>query len=511
VFSVFLIVIIAVVTLVALLVAIGSVYRRCGPNQALIVFGWGGTQIITGGGKLVIPVFQNYQELSLELMSFDVAPEQDLFTAQGVAVSVEAVAQIKVKSDPQSIRTASEQLLTKNQTQRENLIRLVMEGHLRGITGLLTVEQIVKEPEMVASRFRQTVADDLSKMGLEVVSFTIKKVMDEQEYINNMGRPDVARVKREAEIAQAEAERDISIKRAIAEREAATAKAQADQERVIAQTASETKQAEAMRDMNLKKAEYDASVNEQKAHAEKAYEIAQNQAQQKVIAEQTKIAQVEKQEMIRVTELEVQRRQLELEANIIRQSEAERKRIEMMAEAEKARLTSEATGQAEARKLAGQAEAEYALATGRAQAEIQLAQGRAQAEVVEAKGQAEAEAMRKQADAYQHYNQAAVLDKMVSALPEIARAFADAFAKVDKITIVSTGDGKGTSALTSDVARMVAQVPQVVETITGVKIGDMFNKVTSMADIPETGVIPVTAIETPVVPMPEAKEQPAQA
>jgi flotillin len=494
----------AVAVLVALLVAIGAMYRRCGPNQALIIFGWGGTQIITGGGKLVIPVFQNYQELSLELMSFDVAPEQDLFTAQGVAVSVEAVAQIKVKSDPQSIRTAAEQLLTKNQQQRESLIRLVMEGHLRGITGLLTVEQIVKEPEMVASRFRQTVADDLSKMGLEVVSFTIKKVMDEQEYINNMGRPDVARVKREAEIAQAEAERDIAIKRAIAEREAATAKAQADQERVIAQAASETKQAEAMRDLNLKQAEYEASVNEQKAYAEKAYEIAQNQAQQKVIAEQTKIAQVEKQEMIRVTELEVQRRKLELDSTIIRQSEAEQRRIEMMAEAEKQRTMSEANGQAEARKMAGQAEAEYALATGKAQAEVALLQGKAQAEITEAKGQAEANAMRQQAEAYQHYNQAAVLDKMVSALPEIARAFADAFAKVDKITIVSTGDGKGTSALTSDVARMVAQVPEVVETITGVKIGDMFKKVTTMSDIPETGVIPVTAVETPAPGTPTA-------
>ncbi len=493
-FAILFIVLTAVAVLVALLVAIASMYRRCGPNQALIVFGWRGTQIITGGGKLVIPVFQSYQELSLELMSFDVAPEQDLFTAQGVAVSVEAVAQIKVKSDLQSIRTAAEQLLTKDQQQRESLIRLVMEGHLRGITGLLTVEQIVKEPEMVASRFRQTVADDLSKMGLEVISFTIKKVMDEQEYINNMGRPDVARIKREAEIAQAEAERDIAIKRAIAEREAATAKSQADQERVIAQAASETKQAEATRDLNLKQAEYERSVNEQKAYAEKAYEIAQNQAQQQVVAELTKISQVEKQEQIKVAELEVQRRQLELESTFIRQADAERRRIEMLAEAEKQKIMSEAAGHAEARRLSGQAEADYALATGRAEADVQLAQGKAQAEVTEANGQAQANAMRQQADAYQHYNQAAVLDKMVSALPEIARAFADAFAKVDKITIVSTGDGKGTSALTSDVARMVAQVPEVVETITGIKIGDMFNRVKGMTDIPETGVMPTSAV-----------------
>ena len=183
-------VVVAVVTLVLLMFLVGSLFRRVGPNRALIVYGWGGTRIVTGGGKVVWPLFQNAQELSLELMSFDVAPEQALYTAQGVAVNVEAVAQIKVKSDPESIRTAAEQFLTKLQPDREALIRLVMEGHLRGIVGLLTVEQIVKEPEMVAGRVRQTVADDLSKMGLEVVSFTIKKVMDDKEYITNMGRPD---------------------------------------------------------------------------------------------------------------------------------------------------------------------------------------------------------------------------------------------------------------------------------------------------------------------------------
>src|SRR5713101_7362899 len=169
--------------------------------------------------------------LSLELMSFDVAPTQDLYTKQGVAVTVEAVAQIKVKSDMQSIETAAEQFLTKSPDQRESLIRLVMEGHLRGIIGQLTVEQIVKEPEMVAERMRGTCADDMTKMGLEVVSFTIREVRDKNEYITNMGRPDIARIKRDAEIASAEADRDTAIKRAEAVRASAIAKAQAAQER----------------------------------------------------------------------------------------------------------------------------------------------------------------------------------------------------------------------------------------------------------------------------------------
>ena len=195
-------------------------------------------------------------------MSFDVAPQQDLYTKQGVAVTVEAVAQIKVKSDPESIQTAAEQFLTKTPQEREGLIRLVMEGHLRGIIGQLTVEEIVKQPEMVADRMRATCADDMNKMGLEVISFTIKEVRDKNEYITNMGRPDVARIKRDADVAAAEAERDTAIKRAEATRAAAVAKAQADQERVLAETLSQAKQAEAQRDLEIKKANYPGSRQE---------------------------------------------------------------------------------------------------------------------------------------------------------------------------------------------------------------------------------------------------------
>ena len=218
----------------------GQDVSQSGPNEALIVYGFRGPRVIKGHGTVIFPMVENCRELSLELMSFDVAPQQDLYTKQGVAVTVEAVAQIKVRSDQASILTAAEQFLTKTPPQREGLIRLVMEGHLRGIIGQLTVEQIVKEPEMVGERMRATCAEDMSKMGLEVISFTIKEVRDKNEYISNMGRPDVARIKRDAEMATAEAERDTAIKRATALRESAVAKAQADQERVIAETASQT-------------------------------------------------------------------------------------------------------------------------------------------------------------------------------------------------------------------------------------------------------------------------------
>src|SRR6201982_1057675 len=244
-----------VMVLLFLMSGMARLYRKAGPHEALIVYGLGGTRVVQGHGTLVLPMVQICKDLSLELMSFDVAPQQDLYTKQGVAVTVEAVAQIKVRSDRESILTAAEQFLTKAPPQREGLIRLVMEGHLRGIIGQLTVEQIVKEPEMVGERMRSTCAEDMSKMGLEVISFTIKEVKDKNEYITNMGRPDVARIKRDAEIAAVEAERDTAIRRAIALREAAVAKASADQERVLAETLSLAKQAEAQRDLDIQKAQ----------------------------------------------------------------------------------------------------------------------------------------------------------------------------------------------------------------------------------------------------------------
>ena len=268
-----------------LMTMFARLYRKAGPHEALIVYGFRGTRVVKGRGTVIFPMVENCRELSLELMSFDVAPQQDLYTRQGVAVTVEAVAQIKVKSDPESILTAAEQFLTKTDQEREGLIRLVMEGHLRGIIGQLTVEEIVKQPEMVGDRMRSTCADDMNKMGLEVISFTIKEVRDKNEYITNMGRPDVARIKRDADVATAEAERDTAIKRAEATREAAVAKAQADQERVLAETLSQAKQAEAQRDLEIKKAQYLEVTKRQQAQADKAYEIQTNIMQQQVIAE----------------------------------------------------------------------------------------------------------------------------------------------------------------------------------------------------------------------------------
>jgi flotillin len=451
----------ALLAIFFILTVFARLFRKAGPHEAIVVFGLRGTRVVVGGGTVIYPMVETARLLSLELMSFDVAPKQDLYTKQGVAVTVEAVAQIKVKSDRESILTASEQFLTKAPDEREGLIRLVMEGHLRGIIGQLTVEEIVKQPEMVGDRMRSTCAEDMSKMGLEVISFTIKEVRDKNEYITNMGRPDIARIKRDADVATAEADRDTAIKRAEAAREAAIAKAKADQERVLAETLSQAKQAEAQRDLEVKKAEYLEMVKRQQAQADKAYEIQANMMQQQVRAEEVKIHQVEKEHEVKVQDAEILRRDRELMATMGKQAEFERRRIETLAEAEKARLIMEAEGRA---------------------ASIR-AQGEAEAEIIFRKGEAEAKAMNVKAEAYQEFNQAAIVDKLITNMPEVVKALAAPLANVDKITVISTGgDSAGLNKITGDLTKMAAQIPTLFETLSGMQMSELLGKVRTIGE-----------------------------
>jgi flotillin len=318
---------------------------------------------------------------------------------------------------------------------------------------------------------RSTCADDMNKMGLEVISFTIKEVRDKNEYITNMGKPDVARIKRDADVATAEADRDTAIKRALAQRESAVARAQADQERVLAETLSLAKQAEAQRDLEVKKAQYVEVTKRQQAQADKAYDIQTNIMQQQVIAEQVKVQQVEKEQQVKVQEAEINRREKELIATVLKQAEIERQRIETLAAAEKQRLIAEAEGHASSIR----------------------AQGEAEAEIIFKKGEAEAKAMNVKAEAYQEYNQAAVIDKLFTNMPELVRALASPLANVDKITIVSTGNGDaaGMNKITGDITKMAAQVPALFETLSGMNISELLGKVRQIGDkTPKSDVLP---------------------
>lgn len=315
---------------------------------------------------------------------------------------------------------------------------------------------------MVADRMRSTCADDMSKMGLEVISFTIKEVRDKNEYIVNMGRPDIARIKRDADVAAAEADRDTAIKRAVATRESAVAKAQADQERVLAETLSQAKQAEAQRDLDIKKAQYVELVKKQQAQADKSYDIQTNIMMQQVRAEAIKIEQVEREQQIKVQEAEILRREKELIATVLKQAEIERQRIETLANAQRARLMVEAEGEAAATRARGEAEAE----------------------IIFRKGEAEAKAMNVKAEAFQEYNQAAVVDKLITGMPDIVAALAAPLSKVDKITVVSTGNGDsaGVHKVTGDIAAMAAQVPALFQALSGMELSQLLSKVRAIGD-----------------------------
>ena len=338
-----------------------------------------------------------------------------------------------------------------------------MEGHLRGIIGQLSVEQIVKEPEMVGDRMRATCADDMSKMGLEVISFTIKEVRDKNEYITNMGRPDVARIKRDADVAAAEAERDTAIKRAEAMRASAVAqRAGRSGTRLGGDVIAGQAGRGHARSGNQEGAVSGDRPRSSRRRPTKPTTFQTNIMQQQVIAEQVKIQQVQKEGEIKVQEAEIKRRENELIATMLKQAEMERQRIETLADAEKMRLTAEAEGHAAAIR----------------------AQGEAEAEIILKKGEAEAKAMNVKAEAYQEYNQAAVVDKLLTGLPEVVRALAAPLANVDKITIVSTGNGDsaGMHKITGDMTKMAAQIPALFETLSGMQMSDLLGKVRSIGD-----------------------------
>jgi flotillin len=454
-----------VIVIVLSLITIVNSFKKVPPNQAMIVYGLGGKRVVQGGGTFVIPGFQNHKTISMMLMSFDVLPSQPMFSKQGIKLNIEAVAQIKIKSDPVAILTASEQFLDRPEPERETIILHSIEGHLRGLVGQLSVESILKTPDEINSKMRETCSEDLDKMGLEVVSFTIKKITDDKGYIDNMGVPEIERVRRDASIAKAEAERDIRIKQAEAEKESAIAKANAHQATIEAETAAQAKEALFQKDLNIKQAEFKQETEIKKAQADLAYELQQNKIKQSLVTEQVKITQMEAEANKNVREIEVELRQKELEATVIKPAQAENQAAVMRAEAAKQRQILEAEAEAEATKKRGQATAE-----------AELAKGKANAEIVKLAGFAEADALEKKAEAYKEYTQAALTVEILKILPELAEKIALPLTNVDKITVISQdGASSGVNKITNDIAKIVAQVPELTKTLTGMNVLEAVN------------------------------------
>lgn len=473
---------IVIVVFVFLLVW-ASRYTKVGPNEVLIVSGrqhrvttadgrsnLRGFRVVKGGGTFIIPVVEKADVLSLELLTIDVQTPE-VYTSKGVPVKVDGVAQIKVKGDDISIATAAEQFLSKSTDEIKSVAMQTLEGHLRAILGTMTVEEIYQNRDAFASKVQEVAAGDMANMGLTIVSFTIRDIRDAQGYLDALGKPRIAQVKRDAQIAQAEADRDAAIRTAQA--------AQAGQE---AKFAAETKIAEAKRDYEMSVAGYNASVNQKKAESELAYDLQKFKTNQLVKAEEVQVSIIEKQKQIELQQQEIQRKQRELEATVQRPADAERYKVETLATARKFQLETEAAGAAAAQKATGFAQADVVKATGTAEADANKARGLAEAAVIEAQGLATAEAMRKKADSFKEYNQAAIIQLIVEALPQIAGQISAPLAKTEKMVIINggSGPGGGASKLTGDITTILSQLPPVLESLTGVKFEKLLEQVPAL-------------------------------
>ncbi len=426
-------------------------------------------RVKVGGRMFVLPIIQMAQMLSLEVMTLPVNTAR-VYTKEGVSVSVDGIAQVKVGRSENAIRTAAEQFLGKTVTEIAEVALQTLEGQQRAILGTMTVEDIYRDRVTFAEQVRDVAATDMTSMGLEIVSFSIRDIQDEQGYLEALGVRRTAEVKRDAAIGAAEAERDAGIK-----------EAQADQQRQAAKFAADTAIALSERDFQTEKAAYDQEVNARRAEAELAYPLQEAKTRQRIRAEESQVEVVERQKQIEVQEQEVARREKELDATVRRPAAADRYRLETLAEGERARVVAEARAEAEAIKLRGEADASAIVA-----------RGQAEAEAIRAQGLAEAEAMTKKADAWKEYGQAAMIQQLFESLPEVASAVAQPLAKTDSIVVISNGGesgaGAGASKVTQDVSNTIAQLPALVEALTGVDlISSLKNLPGIVSDVQKNG------------------------
>jgi flotillin len=448
-------------------------YKKVGPNQVLVVSGRRremispvtgqkervGFRVVKGGGTFIVPVLERVDVLSMEILTIEVEV-RSVYTVEGVPVHVDGVAQIKIRGEDASIYTAAEQFLSKGPDGIVYVAHETLAGHLRAILGMLTVEEIYKDRDAFAQKVLEVSGGDLANMGLEIVSFVIKDIRDDKEYLESLGRTRTAEVKRDAVKGEAEAQRDATIAQAHAARDATIQSAEARQEGETAKYQAETKIAAAEKNFRVQKAEYDEASNRSEVQAELARTLQEKITNQEITAQEVQIEVVAKQKQIEVQEQEVQRRTRELEATVEKPAEAERFRIETLANAKKFQTETEAAGAAAAIRLEGEG-----------LADATRAKGLAEAEVIQAQGFAEAEAMEKKALAWQQYNQAAIIQQLIEALPQVAAAVAQPLSQTDRIVVINSGgDGAGASKVTADVTNIVAQVPATLEALTGIDL-----------------------------------------
>ena len=441
-----------------MILSIAFMWRKVSQDKALVVTGLK-KRVISGGGGLVIPLLEKTDIISLENMKIEVKIDGAL-TGQGVNIRADGVAVLKVKSDMESILSAVEQFNTGKEKETIGVIKDtakdVLEGKLREIVSKLSVEEIYKDREKFASQVQEVAALDLAEMGLEIKAFTIRDISDVNGYLEALGKKRIAEVKRDANIAEAEANMETKIKTADANREGEAAR-----------LVSETQIAESTKTKELKIQAYRKDQETEKAKADLAYEIEASKVQQEVETEKMKVLIVKKQKEIELAEQEALRMERELEATIVKQADADKYSAEKRADSEKYKEIQGAMAIAEAIKLKGQANAE-----------ARRAEGMAEVEIIRLKGIAEAEAMEKKAEAFKQYNDAAVTQMIIEKLPEIAKAVAEPLSKTEKIVIVDSGNGqgKGAARVSGYVTDILASLPETVNAMTGINLMDILKR-----------------------------------
>ena len=434
------------VFIVILLIVIG--YLKAPPDTAYIISGLGKKRILIGRSGWRVPFFERVDKLSLRVMQVDVKTTEAVPTNEFINVTVDGVANVKISSDPDLLKRAAESLLGRRQSELVSLVTQVLEGNMREIVGAVGLKEMVQDRQGVAKKITENVVPDMEKLGIEVVNFNIQSFKDGAGTIENMGIDNVEQIRKNAQIAKANAQRDIAIATSNAQQEANAVKVQADK-MIAAQNAElAVQQAEMKVKADTKKAEADAAYSIQQENQRKTIEIARTNAD---------IARKEKEAELAEKEIALKERQLD--ADIRKQADAMKYKAEKEAESELIRRQKEA----EAKRF----EAEQEALAKKAEAEANRCSMEQEAEGIRAKGLAEAQAIEKKAEAQKKMGEASVLEMYLTALPEVVKNAAAPLAQTDKI--VMYGDGNSTK-LVKDVMNSTSQIVDGVKESTGIDL-----------------------------------------
>ena len=448
----------ALIAIVALVVVIGALgYMKAPPDTAFIISGLGKRKILIGKAGWRVPFITRVDKLSLRVMQVDVKTSEAVPTNEFINVTVDGVANIKVSSNPELLSRAAESLLGMRREEMIFLVTQVLEGNMREIVGSVGLKEMVQDRQGVAKKITENVIPDMEKLGIEVVNFNIQNFKDGNGTIENMGIDNIEQIRKNAQIAKANAQRDISI-----------ASAKAAEEANAVKVASEKNIAEQNTDLDIQKAEMQVRADTKRAEADAAYSI-QQETQRKII-EITKadadIARREKEAEIAEKEIAIKEKQLD--AEIRKQADAMKYKTEKEAEAMLVKRQKEA----EAKRFEAEQEAEAKKAEAAA---LKFAMEQ-EAEGIRAKGVAEAEAIEKKAEAQKKMGEASVLEMYLTALPEVVKNAAEPLSQTDKI--VMYGDGNS-SKLVKDVMSSANQIMEGMKEATGIDLTSLIGSVTS--------------------------------